>query len=349
MAEKNQFLELTRKKYSDQAIWYLNGFWLDGGAEQESENIWNCAHKFIELDSRKKEGNELDEFWSHKFLESLGETLTVIQLREKMRKIDLDANGKMALLEYLMFKYSKKIPEVLNAPQGDNREELEKAQAELQAVQDALESVQTKLAEQKTAKDEVERRLKDQQKKTAEQKQKLTEQKAAEDEVRSAEDELRSAVAELKSQEDNFHRQVDELTRKSESGDSIVAKNKAKQELAQLKQENPLPLRRAKITQEAALRKVEKQRQAVEAVTREVEAATRQAEAAARELEHAKHEAEESTRRVEQAVRETEVQFQQALDYLEEVKKKGGVARGAIWWMERELTEVKKYLPRSKQ
>jgi hypothetical protein len=93
---KSQFLELTRKKYSDQAIWYLNGFWKEG-AEPESENVWNYAQKFIELDSRKKEGNELDEFWSHKFLESLGETLTVIQLREKLRKIDQDVNGTLSL------------------------------------------------------------------------------------------------------------------------------------------------------------------------------------------------------------------------------------------------------------
>jgi len=34
---------------------------------------------------------------------------------------------------------------------------------------------------------------------------------------------------------------------------------------------------------------------------------------------------------------------------LEEVKKKGGVAYGAIWWMERELKEKEKYLPQRKQ
>jgi Ca2+-binding EF-hand superfamily protein len=32
-------------------------------------------------------------------LESFGETLTVIELREKLRKIDLDGSGKMALAE----------------------------------------------------------------------------------------------------------------------------------------------------------------------------------------------------------------------------------------------------------
>jgi len=334
MTEKAQFSELTRKKYMDQAIWFLNGFWKDE-AEKEAENIWNCAQKFIQLDSRKKEGNELDEFWSHKFLESLGETLTVIALREKLRKIDLDANGKMALLEYLCFKYSKTIPVVLNAPQGDNTEELEKAQRELQAVQDALESVQRKLEEQTRAKEEAHRKFESQQKK-------LKEQKKAEDEVRRAEEEQAAAVKELKDQEDAFNNQIQILTQKSESGDSLVAKNKAKQELAQLKQENPLPLRRAKITAEAALRKVEKQR-------KEAELATMQEQKAARELESAKLEVEEATRKVEAAVRETEARMQEAQDFLEEVKRKGGVAYGAIWWMEREITEAKKYLPRNKQ
>lgn len=117
MAEvKAKFLELTRMKYVDQAKWFLNGFWTSG-AEQEAENIWKYTNKFIELDPNKKEGNELDEFWSHKFLESLGETLTVIKLREKLRQIDVDANGKMALLEYLLFKYNKTVPETVNSPQ----------------------------------------------------------------------------------------------------------------------------------------------------------------------------------------------------------------------------------------
>jgi len=335
MAElKTQFFELTRMKYYQQAIWFLNGFWKEG-AEPESENIWKFTQKFIELDSKKKEGNELDEFWSHKFLESLGETLTVIKLREKLRQIDLDANGKMALLEYLCFKYDKSIPAVVSSPQGENTEEVEKAQAELRAVQEALDSVLRKLEEQKRAKEEVSKKLQAQQKR-------LAEQKAAEMEVRKAEEEQSAAVKDLRDQEEAYNTQIDVLTKKSESGDSIVAKNKAKQELAQLKQENPLPLRRAKITAEAALRKVEKQRQFAEA-------ATLQEHEAAVELEAAKKEVEESTRRLEVAVKETETKMQEAQDFLEEVKKKGGISFGAIWWMERELVEAKKYLPKSKQ
>jgi myosin heavy subunit len=360
---KQKLYELTRMKYEDQAKWFLNGFWKEG-AEQESENIWKCTHKFIELDDRKKEGNELDEFRAHKFLESLGETLTVIQLREKLKKIDLDVNGKMGLLEYLTFKYNKTIKEVVEAPQGDNQEEIEEAQQKLQAVQDALNEVQNQLeqqekalAEQKTALEES-KRTADEAKRTAnEAKRTLDAQKKAEDDVRKAEEEQRAAVEELKKQEDNYHNQINLLESKSKDPNATtVAKHKAAAELAQLKQEDPLPLRKAKISQEATLRKVEKERKIAEAATSVAEKAALAAKEAADNAEAAAVEAEEKTRaleeqkkKVEAAKEEAESRVKEALDYLESVKKKGGIAYGSIWWMERELKEAQKYLPKRKQ
>jgi len=388
---KTRFLELTRMKYSDQAKWFLNGFWKEG-AEEEAENIWKFAAKFMELDPRKKEGNELDEFWSHKFLESLGETLTVIKLREELRRIDLDANGKMALLEYLCFRYGKTVQAVIDSPQGDNTEEINEASAKLQAVQDALMEVSRQLEEQKQVENELKQTLQSQkqalenqrreeaaQKKVVEelkvaetaQKKALEDQRAAEDVVRNAEADLRKAVDDLKAQEDSYKQQVDSLTAKSQdSSASQVSRSKAANELAQLKQEDPLPLRKAKLTQEAALRKVEKERKAqeiatakVEEKTREVEGKRKDAEEAARqleetrleleritaELEEKKREVEAKRLEVENAVQETETRCREAEEYLEQVKKKGGVSFGAIWFMEREIKEAQKYLPKRKQ
>lgn len=57
-----------------------------------------------------------------------------VKLREKLRSIDLDVNGKMGLLEYLCFRYKKSAQGVLDAPQGDPKE-VEKAQKKLQEVQ----------------------------------------------------------------------------------------------------------------------------------------------------------------------------------------------------------------------
>jgi hypothetical protein len=93
-------------------------------------------------------GNELDEFQAHKFLESLGETLTVVALRDRLRQIDLDFNRRVALIEYLTVRYGKTAEQVINAPQGDNAEKLAAAQAKFDAVQRAYAEVSRQLEEQ---------------------------------------------------------------------------------------------------------------------------------------------------------------------------------------------------------
>jgi hypothetical protein len=52
---------------------------------------------------------------------------------------------------------------------------------------------------------------------------------------------------------------------------------------------------------------------------------------------------------VEAAVQETEEACKQAEAQLNDLKKKTGGSFGAIWWMERELKEAQKYLPKKKQ
>ena len=94
------------------------------------------------------------------------------------------------------------------------------------------------------------------------------------------------------------------MERKSNEG-GAVSRNKAKNELEQLKAEDPLPLRRAKLNQEAAVRKCEKARKQAEA--------SRAAQ-------------EEAQRQVEAAVRESEKRRDEALAYLEKVKASGAGA-----------------------
>jgi len=77
--------------------------------------------------------------------------------------------------------------------------------------------------------------------------------------------------------------------------------------LAQLKEKDPTPLRKAKITTEAAVR------------------------------------------RVDAAVKETQGKLKEALEYLEKVKKMGGGGEGSLWWMEKTVSEAKKFLPSGKK
>jgi hypothetical protein len=46
----------------------------------------------------------------------------------------MDVNGKVALIEYLCFRYGKSVQQIVNAPQGDPSEVI-KAQKALQEVQ----------------------------------------------------------------------------------------------------------------------------------------------------------------------------------------------------------------------
>jgi len=174
-------------------------------------------------------------------------------------------------------------------------------------------------------------------------KSSLESQKKAEEIVLKAEADLKAAIDDLKSQETAYQTQVKTLDDKSKDTSlSSVHRSKASAELAQLKQENPMPLRKAKITQEAALRKVEKERKAAEAAT--AVAAGKAADAAAKSKA-----LEEQKKKVEAAYVECENSLKEAQEFLELVKKKGGIPKGSMWWMERELTEAQKYMPKRKQ
>jgi len=87
-------------------------------------------------------------------------------------------------------------------------------------------------------------------------------------------------------------------------------------------------LRKAKITTEAAERKADKLR----APFKEAREAAERARAAA-----------------DDAVVDAQKKLAEAEAYLVEVRKKPGQPYGALWWIDRELQEQKKYLPSSKR
>lgn len=274
-ADTEKWIELSSKVFKDQAIWALNGFW--DILEKDAEKVWTWTQTLGELHQEKHaEGSDLDEFWSHKFLETLGETMTVIEMREKFRKIDADFNKRMSLLEYLMFRYNIEPHAMVTAPQGGDQEQINKAQAMVDSAQKAVDEMNAALAA-----------------------------------AVAAEKENKAALDELRAQEKAFEDKKAQLEKtKNDTSIGIVKRNSAANQLDQMLSEDPLPLRKAKINQAAAVKKCER--------------ATKAADAAAKNAE---------------------TKLQEALDFLQRAKQSGGVAKGAIWWMERELTEKKKYLP----
>jgi hypothetical protein len=70
----------------------------------------------------------------------------VKELREQLKAIDLDFNKRMALIEYLLFRYKKGVADFVARPQGTNAD-LEKAQQALKEVQDEINRIENKKKE----------------------------------------------------------------------------------------------------------------------------------------------------------------------------------------------------------
>eukprot|EP01122_Echinamoeba_exundans_P013665 TRINITY_DN5_c0_g2_i1.p1 TRINITY_DN5_c0_g2~~TRINITY_DN5_c0_g2_i1.p1 ORF type:complete len:381 (+),score=174.43 TRINITY_DN5_c0_g2_i1:49-1191(+) len=376
MSLGDKFREFTSKTYKEQGVAFLNAYWSE--VQKDAEEVWRWVHMFVELDVQKKaEGSDLDEFNAHRFLEKVQETKTVKELREQLKAIDLDFNKRMAMLEYCLFRYKKSVSDFVGRPQGDNSKEIEQASAMLEAVQKALDESLRAAAEAKqaaddskaaaaaakVAADEAAKSAAAAAARAAEAAERAAEAAARAAEAKAAEDEQRAALADVQSQEDARNKKTEELKAKGEDQNlGVVARNKAKNELAQHLAEDPLPLRKAKITLEAATKKAAKATAVAEEAKAKADDAKAQADAAKAQAdadkaeadarqqaaEEAAAEAERAAEAAEEAVRETERKVAEAEAYLEEQKQKSGSGQGSVWFLQRELEEKKKYMPKSK-
>ena len=391
---QQQLQELCSKTYKEQAVWFLNCFWLDF-AEKDAELIWNYVLKNEELDlENHKEGCGLDEMKAHVFLEKFDETLTVRDMRDRLRStgaIGQTERPKLVpLTHYLLYKYNADWKTLVDETrQGGNQEELEEAERLLKEVQALFQESEAKAAEARKALAEAksaeaaavsrenEAKAREDEAKASEAEAKAREQDAVarENEAREAEapfkaaqEELQKALDDVKREEDEYNGKIADCERRSTQG-GVVQQNKAKAELAQLRAEDPLPLRKAKITLEAAEKRAAKARAPFEAATKKAEdaravatssrqAAEKDAQAASQARQaasQARQAASDAAGRAESAKNAADAaldaaaaRLQEAEDYLNEVKSKPGISYGSIWWLDRELHEQKKYLPTSR-
>src|SRR3990167_4162785 len=369
MADYAKLQTICGKTYKEQAVWFLNCFW-EEFASKEAELLWQYVLKNEELDLEfHKEGTSLDEMKAHVFLERFDETLTVREMRDKLRATGAIGENErpktVPLTHYLLYKYNVDWRVLIDKTrQGDNKEEMAKAESLLAEVQAAFQDSENKAAaarralieaqnsenaailreneakdseaqalaseneakrkeeeakqreaeavaseeravvaetqakqreaeafasEEQAVQRETEARASEEQAKKVEAAARKSEEqakqretdanvsateaqsrdavaqkdaetaKAAENDAQAAKRELEDALRELRAQEDAYNQRVKDLTDKgNDESIGVVSRNKAKAELAQLKAEDPLPLRRAKITVEAAIRKADK-------------------------------------------------------------------------------------------
>merc|ERR1711879_1015510 len=379
---------LAKLTYKQQAVWFLNAFWeIVPSIETEAETLWKFVLTCNELDLEfHDEGCGLDEMKAHVFLEKFNETLTVRELRSKLRSTgaleESERPKVVPITHFLLFKYNVDWHKLVNASQGDNSEEIKKAQKMLDEVNAAFRESDEKHQQAAASLRAAEKSAAEAASKEADAKSreaaavssaeaakakedgaKAKEADAIEQEApfKAAQEELEAALAEVKKQEDEYQGKIKDCETRSEQG-GVVQRNKAKAELAQLKAEDPLPLQRAKITLGAARKRAEKTRAPFEAATKVAQearaAATEAANAAAKSADAAsnarkaadaaKEESERDKLAAEAAVEEAKKRVKEAEDYLEEIKSRPGCAHGALWWIDRELHEAKAYVPESK-
>jgi len=309
-----QWDELVKKTHTQQAIWWLNGFW--GTLEEDKERIWDMVHIMIEIECgeqkrygklkwEEKEGSALNPSESHRFLKRMNEkTLTA-------KHLDVDKNKMLALSEYLAGKYEKGIEEIVEAPQGGEAavEALNKAKAAVSHATSALNKAVDEEANAKTALDQKK------------------ESSKASNEARIA---VNKAVAEVERLEKDRSDNITKLKHKSYNKDlPMMEQQKAQRELKKAQEEDTPNLLKAKLTQKSALKKSKKAEKA-----------------AAKEEKKSKSDVEVAAKAREEALKSV----QEAEDIFTDLKKNGdGIAHGEIWWMEKELSERTKFMPKGRK
>merc|ERR1712166_269035 len=210
----------------------------------DREKLWGYVEGMTKLHPNGAEGNELDEFKAHIFLEKSDMHMTVAKMRAVMKEIDLDFNKAFSMT-------TKKMIDVVNAPKAADPAAAKRIAAAKKACAAAKASCDAAIKSEQES------------------------QKAAAA-AHKAELAAQAALAELEAQQKALDDAKAKLqTQIDDESVSNTKKMKAKIQLAGLESKDPLPLDRAKITQGAAVRKLKKaKKKAIKAG--EVAAAARQ-------------------------------------------------------------------------
>lgn len=141
----NEFAEMSLETYKTQACFFLDRFYDE--LKDKSEELWNETNWFIKLDDDGENGHGLDELEAHKFLERNGMTMTVIDLRAHLRRVDLNKDGHMSLLEFCADHFGKTVDEIMKFGKYLPNDTLVEVQDLLQAIIDEIARIEAKKAD----------------------------------------------------------------------------------------------------------------------------------------------------------------------------------------------------------
>jgi len=336
------FSEIKRKKYRDQAIWFLNSY--EYSHESKTcELVWKMHKKCAEIDDLKEEGIGLNnEVTVHRVLEYSGAPATNTDLRNFLSNINSNYNT-ISLIEILLFRFKVDWRNIVNAPLCYDKKvaqiELHKAKEELESVLNAKETAcnDAKLAQhaEETAACEEEKASK------------AVELFLREEACLSLpREKTEAALLCMKSRENKIEFKVKDLELVAfDDTKGIVKRNRAKAELAMLQNENPLPLRTAIVQNEASVKKLQKSADSCRRAAVAAEAAKLTAEGAKLSAQKAKRNALNAAKDAEVAITRAMIAFERLKTLVDKMVKQQTLPRGLMFYINREVKETAKFLP----
>jgi len=366
--DKSILVTISKKPYRDQAIWFLNNCTQLQNNTASAEMVYKIHQECVKLDPSKSQGNGLSELQAHLVLEHVQSPITQMELRSFITKLEendshdrqYNSNPRqdavVSLVELLICYFNYKLEDTW---WGDDtqyqtksyflNDDIIKAQTVLQEAKDALQEAMEKrvlaIKNETNANMAVDIATQEQEEAERQYQVSLQEQKLANEAKQIANE----ALNRVKEEEDSFYSKVEELKSKALNQSlGIVQRNKAKAELAVLQTQDPLPLRKARIENEHAIKQYEKMREKAEISLKMADETQQKAWASAQKARDAKDCAMIAATEAEYAIPVAQGKLDDCKVLLEDLILKQANAFGTIFYIDRELKEAAKFLPKQK-
>jgi len=354
MKNKQGGTDICKKKFREQAIWFIDASNI-GSDRQTYELVWQIHKKCALLENNNEDGCSVDEFSAHRVLESVKFATTIAQLREFLDNAAqyTSINGssyegckRISLVEILVYRFNQNW-DVLIHCDGYNSKEIMEAQEKLEAAKKKMEEA---IALQKQSLADAEAADE------AEQLALLSEEDAtkaaatardAEMKFTQAKEAAEKCLEVVRNQENlvaSKRLELESIANDDTKG--VVKRNRAKAELAVMNTEDPLPLRSARIQNEAAVKRSQKSME----ISRNAAVAAEETKLNSQMTRNlaikSKNKALEAAKALDQVIPEAQQAFSELRIMLEEMIQKHRESKGLLFYIEREIQDAEQYLPK---
>ena len=340
---------ITKQTYRDQAIWFLNHHTDSHHDLQLSEIVFKVHKKCLECDEQKKSGHAISELDAHLILEFIGKPVTQSAFRKYFLEIDQSLKISVPLVIILFFYFDADWKVLVNQSECYNG-------LELDAAKDSLLQAQTKLqgaidAQKKSSQEaeEADVAMENSRRQQEILSKAIMDCRMEEESFAEAKKQAEEALEQVTNQESKAHQKKEELDSiVNYESNGIVTKNKAKAELKIMEYEDPLPLRKARLKNENAVKNLRKSTNASKQARVAAEDAKEKTEKAMDEASVAKEKATNAAKIAEATIPKARDAIEDLKVLIDELMKNLTLPWGSLFYIDREVKEAESFLPKEK-